>query len=325
MKTPIPWSAVTAVAAITLAAPAVAPADAVDDCLAQARARAVQSIQDGATDQAARRRLEIVAARCHDPALPRATARFIGTVNYDRARFALDLLQGHMTLAQYQAAAEDRRRKLQAHRDDLPYHLAVRRDRDRDLVPDRSDRCPGTPFGQPTDDRGCPVVDPRPPGDDDLFRRLLTGAKTIYNPSCKEAPRPLVPLTLEWGRGQQTKHGTTGFNLAVTKVGGMPPGCELFYEIQFRFIDPAQPQLPPSLRVSVAYSATEDLLADPLRAVFGLPLSQPLSPGRTQAREAFNTQYLRVSWRVRAVTGSGVASPWSPYVTQGPASGGVDG
>jgi hypothetical protein len=324
MKPPTLLSAAFA-AALAVGAHSAASADPVEDCLAQARARAVQRIQNGATDEAARRRLEIAAARCHDPKLPRATARFIGTVNYDRARFALALLQGKMTLAQYQAAAEDRRRKLQAHRDDVPYHLALRRDRDHDLVPDGRDGCPGTPFGQPTDDRGCPVPDDRPPGDDDLFRRLLAGATTIYNPSCKDAPRPLVPLTLEWGRGQQTKHGTTGFNLAVTKVGGMPPGCELFYEIQFRFIDPAQPQLPPSLRTSVAFSATEDLLADPMRAVFGLPLGQPLSPGRTQARDAFNTQYLRVSWRVRAVTGSGVASAWSPYVTQGPASGGVDG
>ena len=88
---------------------------------------------------------------------------------------------------------------------------------------------------------------------------------------------------------------------------------------------PVNPQLPPSLHTSVAFSATEDLLAEPMRAGFGLPLNQPLSPGRTKTLVAFNTQYQRVSWRVRAVTGSGVASPWSPYVTQGPAPGGVDG
>jgi hypothetical protein len=324
MKPTTLFSAALAAAAFAAAAPA-ASADAVDDCLDKARAGAVQSIQNGATDESARRRLEIAAARCQDRRMPRATARFIGTVHYDRARFALDLLQGQMTLAQYQAAADDRRRKFAARRHDLAYHLALRRDRDRDLVPDPADRCPGTPFGQPTDDHGCPVVDPRPPGDDASFRRLLAGATTLYNPSCKDAPRPLVPLTLEWGRGQQTKHGTTGFNLAVTRVGGMPPGCELFYEMQFRFIDPANAQLPPWLYTSVAFSATEDLLAEPMRAVFGLPLNQPLSPGRTQTLAAFNTQYLRVSWRVRAVTGSGVASPWSPYVTQGPAPGGVDG
>jgi hypothetical protein len=325
MKPTTLFSAALAAAAFVLGAPTRGAADAVEECLGKARARAVQSIQNGATDETARRRLEIAAARCHDGRLPQATARFIGTIHYDRARFALQLLQGHRTLAQYAAAADDRRRKFQAHRDDVAYHVALRRDRDHDLVPDPTDDCPRTPFGQPTDDRGCPVTDPRPPGDDANFRRLLAGATTIYNPSCKDAPRPLVPLTQEWGRGQQTKHGTAGFNLAVTRVGGMPPGCELFYEMQFRFIDPANAQLPPWLYTSVAFSATEDLLAEPLRAVFGLPLNQPLSPGRTKTLVAFNTQYLRVSWRVRAVTGSGVASPWSPYVTQGPAPGGVDG
>jgi hypothetical protein len=311
-------------AAVSVGRPAMCSADSVEECLGHARDRAALSVQNGASDELARRRLEIDAARCQDPKLPKPTARFIGIVNSDRAQFALALLQGKMTLAQYRVAADDRRRKLLAHRDDLAYHKAVLRDRDRDLVPNRDDLCPQTPFGHPTDDRGCPV-DPPPPGDDALFRRLLSSAVTIYNPSCAGAPRPLVPLTLEWGRGQQTIHGTSGFNLAVTKVGGMPPGCELFYEIQFRFIDPAQPQLPPALHAGVVFSATEDLLADPLRAVFGLPGNQPLSPGRTKARNAFATQYLRVTWRVRAVTGSGVASPWSPYVTQGPAPAGVQG
>jgi hypothetical protein len=60
--------------------------------------------------------------------------------------------------------------------------------------------------------------------------------------------------------------------------------------------------------------------------VFGLPVNTPsLSPARDQAREAFLRQYARASWRVRAVNGSNQESGWSPFVTQGPAGGGVDG
>jgi hypothetical protein len=118
-----------------------------------------------------------------------------------------------------------------------------------------------------------------------------------------------------------------GFNLAVAKVSGMPAGCEIFYEIQFRFIDPnpGDPTLPPAKHVTVVFAESEDLLAEPTHAVFGLPVGPPLSPGRTQARQAFFSEYFRVTWRVRAVTGSTQASAWSAPVTQGPAPGGVEG
>jgi len=304
--------------------PPARSADTVEECLDQARQRAAHAVSVGVTDEAARLGLEVEAARCHDHTLPAPTARFIGTVNADRARFALDLLQGRMTTSEYRAAAEDRRRKLAARRDDLAFHVAVLRDADRDLVPDRADRCPRTPFGRATNDAGCPLDGP-PPADDALLRRALAAAKALYNPSCKGAPTPLVPTPIEWGRGVQTIHGTSGFNFAVTRGGNTLPGCELFYELQFRFIAPAQAQLPPVAYGNVVFSATEDLLAEPLRAVFGLPLNQPLSPGRTKARDALATQYLRLTWRVRAVTGSGVASPWSAFVTQWPAAAGVQG
>jgi hypothetical protein len=312
--------------ASTLALAAAAQsADPVESCLALARDHAKANVAHGMSDVAARERLEIDSALCHDPGLPPATARFIGIVNSDRARFAFDLLRGHTTMAVYLEAVDDRRRKLADHRDDLAYHTALQHDADRDLVPDSQDGCPQTPFGHPTDDRGCPVPPRQRPGDDARLRRILSNAKTLYNPSCKGAERPAMPIPLEWGRGHQTKNGTQGFNLAVTKVGGMPPGCEIFYEIQFRFIEPANAALPPSMHVGVAFSESEELLGLTNRAVFGLPMGLALSPGRTKARDAFATQYFKVTWRVRAVNGSSVASPWSPYITQGPAGGGVQG
>ena len=116
-----------------------------------------------------------------------------------------------------------------------------------------------------------------------------------------------------------------GFTLTI-KVGGQPVGCEVFYEIQLRFIDPnpGNPALPPAKIVTMVFSASEDLLSDPARAIFGLPVgAMVLSPARNVAREAFLREYFRASWRVRAVNGANQVSPWSPFITQGPASAGV--
>src|SRR5262249_53261372 len=157
-----------------------------------------------------------------------------------------------------------------------------------DLVPDRLDRCPGTPDGTPTDDKGCPQDRVTPdPGEEERLQSALAGAVMIVNPSCKSAPIPKRAKPLAWGRGKQTILGTVGINLAVRKVGGMPPGCALFYELELRFIDPAQPNVPPAHVVHVMFRDAEDLLKDPQRAVFGLPIGSALSPGRSAALDDF--------------------------------------
>jgi hypothetical protein len=225
-----------------------------------------------------------------------------------------------------------RSRKLEALLADPEGQQALMRgDEDGDLVADAADRCRETPTGVPTDDRGCPVAvpaDPNDASDEAGLRAALGRSTTLFNPSCAGAPEPGLSIPFEWGRGPQTKLGTMGFNLAVAKVGVPPAGCEIFYEIQFRFIDPnpGNPALPKSKIATVVFSASEDLLTDPERAVFGLPSdSVILSPARSEVLEAFLRQYSRASWRVRVVNGSNLTSPWSPFVTQGPASGGVDG
>ena len=300
-------------------------------CVAEARDRATRAFEQGASREAARRMLEIHAAACLDPSLTPAAAHLVGAVNADRARFARDFLAGKLTLTAYRAALRDRRDKLaRLLRDPDQQRELVEGDTDGDLVPDRRDRCPGTPDGTPTDAHGCPLPStPRQedPREERPLRATLAGARFLYNRSCDGAPSPRIPTPLEWGRGPQTKLGTWGFNLAVAKVSGQPAGCELFYEIQFRFIDPnpGNPALPPSKIVTVVFSEAEDLLTDAARAVLPLPVGPPLSTARTEAREAMLRQYFRVTWRVRAVNGSNVTSEWSPFVTQGPAPGGVGG
>lgn len=307
-------------------------ASVIDDCLDRARARTEELYGQQRSPAAARRQLEIDAALCIDPRLSTAAANVIGTVNADRARFARDFLLGARTLAVYRALREDRRVKLAALLADVPAQEALLRgDADGDLVPDATDRCPRTPVGSPTDPAGCPVTVENTPTDVANERRLratLAGSRTLHNKSCVDAPPLALSAPLEWGRGAQTPTNTQGFNIAVAKVNNQPPGCEVFYEIQFHFIDPnpGDPALPPSKTVTVVFSASEDLSADPLRAVFGLPVeTPPLSSGRGIVREAFLREYFRATWRVRAVNGGNLTAPWSAFVTQGPAPGGVDG
>lgn len=304
----------------------------VDDCLAEARTHAENDFRKYRSAEAARLQLEIDAAACFEPDASLAKIHLVGTVNADRARFARDFVVGRLTLTAYRAVRADRNRKFAVLlADPRAQEALLKGDADGDLVPDELDRCANTPAGLPTDDRGCPVT--VQPGSNDQadergLRATLGRSRTLMSKSCSQAPEPGLSMPFEWGRGRQTRLGTMGFNIAVAKVGPPPPGCEIFYEIQFRFIDPnpGNPALPKSKIVTVVFSAAEDLLADPTRAVFGLPVAPaPLSPARAEVREAFLRQYFRATWRVRAVNAANLTSPWSPYVTQGPAGAGVDG
>lgn len=303
-----------------------------DQCLAQARTRAADAYQKQQSRDAARRQLEIDAATCVDTTLSVAAANLIGTINAEYARLARDFVDGSLSLAAYRAAREDRRRKLAAMLADPARQQALLDgDMDGDLVPDSRDHCPNTPANTPTDANGCPrrvrpgVNDAR---DERSLRSTLANSRTLFNKSCDNAPRPDIPAPLEWGRGAQTRLGTVGFNIAVAKISGQPANCEVFYEVQLRFIDPnpGNPSLPSAKIITVVFSGSEDLLTDPVRAVFGLPVGTPaLTSARDKAQEAFNRQYFRAMWRVRAVNGANRASPWSAFVTQGPAGGGVAG
>ena len=277
-------------------APTAPARTGVDACLAQARSHAADAFQKHRSQEQARLQLEIDASLCVDPSLSPAAANLVGTVNADLARLARDFVVGTRSLAAYRAGRADRQQKLAA------------------LLADA---------------RGCPVRIPpseTTEREERELRATLAGARTLFNASCKDAPPLAIPSPLAWGRGQQTKTGQTGFNLAVAKVGGQPAGCEVFYEIQLRFIDPnpGNPALPPAKIVTMVFSASEDLLSDPARAIFGLPFgAMVLSPARNVAREAFLREYFRASWRVRAVNGANQVSPWNPFITQGPASAGV--
>jgi hypothetical protein len=301
------------------------------DCLARARADAVKGYEQHRSAAEAREQLEVAAARCADPAARDDVIRLRGRLNTDRARIAHAFVTGAQSLAWYRATRADRLRKqrtLQAASSALA--AWAEGDADGDLVPDRSDRCPRTPALQPTDDIGCPIevrATPRDERDERQLRDVLRDSRVLFNASCADAPPLRIPQPLQWGRGAQVRLGTHGFNFAITKVPGQPAGCDVFYEVQFRFIDPnpGNPALPPAKFVTVVFGAGEDLIDEPARVIFGVPMLVQLTPARDKVREAVNREYFRASWRVRAVNGANATSPWSPFVTQGPATGGVHG
>ena len=292
-------------------------------CQEGAVARGVNVKKLGGSDAAARKALETAFALCEDPGRSPENAAFLGAFNSDYAHLGLMFVMGQLSPSEYRALQADRRRKYEAM---VPSRAAQQTlaagDADGDLVADRIDHCPNTPYGMETDDNGCP--EGHAPQGDPAITRALAGTTVLYNPSCKDAPPPIMPVPLQWGRGQQTIHATQGYNLLMTRSGGQPPGCEIFYELELRFTNPGLAGAPPVLYTHMVMREAEDLLGATGTATFGLPVNQPLSPGRTAVRDAMGV-YSTVSWKVRAVNGSQVASPWSAVRTAGPASSGVKG
>jgi hypothetical protein len=306
------------------------PALAADDntkCVALARAKAAKAVAKGVPRYDARRDLEIAVILCDNPAIPKSTAAFLGTINADLAQFAQEFMLGTLDAVAYRNARLDRSRKLRELGGDLGLHKALAKgDLDRDLIPDDRDRCRRTPAGVATDDDGCPIPgdERRPGGGEGQFRRTLSRLRLLKNEACDGAPEPLASQPFRYGRSPTNVPIPAGsFKLVVAQVGGMPTGCEVFYEFRLHFLDPVDSNAPPTQDVSIVFSENEDINGDPQVAIFGLPaVGQQLSPGRTAAFEAFKI-YQQVRWRVRTAIGGPVTSPWSAAITQGPAVGGI--
>jgi hypothetical protein len=273
-------------------------------------------------------------AALHEGPESPAQSAYLAQIDAYLSDAARRFADGRMSGRDYLTLATDRAGKARRFHDDAKWRAAATRgDRDGDAVPDPEDRCETPPL-TPTGERGCPLprCDPRDPAcgqpspdDDRRTRDLLDRGVLMFNPACENSLIPQTPEPLQWGRGTQTPTATMGFNLAVTEVTNQRPGCELFYEIEFRIEWQAPPGQQRLRYISVVFRASEDLKpADPHRAVFGIPMLPPVSPARDLLRQALS-RFLDVRWRVRAVNGAQAASPWSAMRAQGPAAAGVDG
>lgn len=270
------------------------------------------------------------------PPQPPGRSSYLQAVDHDLAEAARNLADGRLTGREYLDLASDRAAKARRYRDDPKWREAAKQgDRDQDGVPDPLDTC-NSPYLTPTDENGCPPAPPRPecppgespcpgpsPDDDQRTRDLLDQATLLFNPACDGAPAPRASNPLAWGRGNQGDLSTNTFFLLVDKVKGSPPGCDLFYEMEFR-IELAHLGPNPLVRyMTVLFRSSEDLTPlDPSRAVFRIPLFGALSPNRSDLYTAlFHAKTVR--WRVRAVNGSQATSPWSAMTLKNSTSGGL--
>ena len=177
-----------------------------------------------------------------------------------------------------------------------------------------------------------------PPNSHEDSLRPFLDATVPVNLSCADTT-PAASTLFGWGprsttvfSGRPVPFATLdtrrGFYFQVRRTSAQAPGCELWYALQFVFRGPSNPGLPPIDIVSVLFSSTEDeTAADPLIARFPMITNHsqiegdllkfstdlPLSPGRTRLRDDL-INYRQVSVRVRVVTGSQQASPWSVYL-----------
>lgn len=281
---------------------------------------AVWQSQGVSSDQI-RKTLEAALVHCRAPRTAAPLANFVVAVNTDLARAAFQFLDGKLSYQAYMAIMADRNRKYARSESDAVFRAAlVSGDSDGDLIPDSLDGCPLTADLTPTDDRGCPVLAPvcRGPqltcyaGDD--VQRALGDLKLMYNKSCEGAPDPTAPSPLDWGRGFTGPPPTFGFNLLLTRVANQPAGCEVFYEVEFRFTQgPAGSPHP--LYVTAMFSERESLIHDPHKVMLPLTVTKPLAGARSRLAGGLSS-YLGVSWRVRAVNGSNRYSLWSAIHVQ---------
>jgi hypothetical protein len=132
-----------------------------------------------------------------------------------------------------------------------------------------------------------------------------------------------VPDPVRYGRANANAPLPPGsLMFVVTQVGGMPAGCDVFYEIRMHFMDPVDVNAPETVERNIVFHQAEDLAPDATAAMFGIRMDMAGSPGRQATLDAFKI-YQRMRWRVRAVIGGPIMSPWGPNETQAPAVGGI--
>ncbi|MFO0659993.1 MAG: hypothetical protein U0165_09210 [Polyangiaceae bacterium] len=210
-------------------------------------------------------------------------------------------------------------------------------DDDGDFVPNTRDICPNTPELAATDLRGCVVDDSTvahaPPADEVNAAIKLAGG-LLYNEACKDAPIPNPPTPLRLHAGglvsdpADMNSANTLLNFSMMPTNNQPADCPVYYELManieglpggsivarrtFKASElPAAvgEGLPHVDYVSGAVAHCEFVRNGDLATEPRIPCTTAVGVPALKAV----TLPAGVSgyWRVRAVNGAGVASPWS--------------
>ncbi len=278
---------------------------ALSECLDQASAALAAWRAQGLADAETDRRYREAVAACASPEDSPAQVACAAAVNFDRARLARQLAAKKISPAQYLAALRDRTRKMERCRQPQFAAALADGDDDGDLVPNASDRCPGTPDLAPTDDRGCPSRAKLPKAASaEEVDRALKAFGFVASPLCEAAPVPETPTAILLGVILAPPPPVKeSLEVTVSKVANQPAGCHVVYEVTVRGSSPTRASLPPTASVQFVFRDSENIETGPSaqtrqRFFVQFPGTSPLS-------------YRNLQWRVRAMNGSGLVSGWS--------------
>ena len=292
----------------TLWLPNAAHAVDPDTCIALAETQAKGWLEQELPKEEIDRRYQVAIATCLDDKGDPGVACIVGSANFSQGRFASLFLSEKLNAAEYIALSRSHGRKVRAAlKDPIWTKACLDGDEDEDLIPDRLDRCPRTPDLTVTDSVGCPTRDPLPEAPDGrAVRNILDHTGFIFGHNCEKAPRPTVPEPIKLGYNNVDR---SDLALAVERVSNQPPGCEIFFEVQIRMIDPVNPNVAPIDYAFMVFADNEN--TDPnntARHVFRISGNDT---GQRLGMYDDWRYYNKAVWRVRAMNGSGLTSAWS--------------
>jgi hypothetical protein len=236
----------------------------------------------------------------------------------DRLEAASSVVLGTVQPNVYLGTARDRQRKLARAATDAAYAQSVCTgpDADRDLIPDSSDDCSGTPPLTPTDDRGCPVALPGGPSTSELAPFLDTSWIALN----KDCWTGTIPTLVTPGAFFWPSDASKGVFWVTSRARNQNVGCSLWYEIQIR--GETRDGAPAQLSVVFPQTAAQ---SDSLVGMSGRPVPAEfvqfqVLPSDTGARGrlANDLKPYRGKFRARAINSAGVRSPWTDWRSQTP-------
>ena len=252
-----------------------------------------------------------IAACIAGGSITRAQSACVGLVNTDYVLLAQALVAGKLSPVEYVEGVRDRSRKMDQCLRSKVWALGImQQDRDGDLVPDAKDRCLDTKPLTPTDLEGCPtaVNAPSPveqtlnvPSKEEV-KVVLDHLNFVADPHCLGALPPTVPTPTDFTYALLT-HAPTSLEIKFGRVINQPNKCPVLYEVLVHGEQGDGPNLE-SATMRFVFRAQDEIII-------------PLDPNFISIRKEFSgggpiaTPALR--WKIRAMNGNGIASPWSEY------------
>jgi hypothetical protein len=277
-------------------------------------------VPDGLTGEALEDAYQTAIARyCTAKGQSACTTSLIGRANVDYATAAQQLISQTFSPAQYIALSRDREAKLLNAKANptLANSICTGPDADDDWVPDAVDKCPGTPPLTATDATGCPLGALPAAPSAAAVHQIIRNSGVMTDPYCTGAPQPsAVSGAALW----QTAAPSNGMFIVSTAVTNQPVGCSVFYLFEIRVLDP-NTGAPTQAPFMVAFQDTEavanvgnlSFLPVISSSAFVQFVALSTQTGSRAQLAALAGQHIRMSFRVQAINGAGMRSPWSDW------------